>query len=712
MRSFIALAATGLLTASSATAADGPIRGFTAGGAAAEHAREAAYMAAISEGRISAYHLKLTEAPHRATSPRNNELAGWMAEQWRTQGWDQVAFRKYEAWFTEPRSISLEMTAPRTWRAALREDAYPQDPSSQRHDLPGAYNAYSASGDVTAEVVYAHGGNPSDFALLRERGIEVRGKLVLVRYSNPYSFRGFKVMNAEKAGAAGVIIYSDPAEDGARRGKTFPDGPWGPDSHLQRGFTAYAPLAPGDPTTPGWASVEGARHLDPKDSPALPKIPVLAISPRDARPLLEAMTGPEAPKDWQGGLPITYRLSGGVRAHLKVEMAAGLRTFTDVEARIEGSEHPEEVVLIGNHRDAWVFGAMDPSSGTASMLELTRALGAMKQAGWRPRRTIVVCSWDGEEEGLIGSTEWAEEHAAELQKNLVAYLNVDLAIFGAFDPATGKPGAHLTPYATGSMIPMLVEASRDVPAPEGGSIYEAWKKTRAAELGGAQAVNDSTMVDLGLDASSDHTAFVLHLGRPVIGLTYYGAYGVYHSIYDDRLFMERWGDPGFRYSAAVSRLWGVLGLRLAEADILPMDDLPYADLIDAAADELQAAAGPNLDVSALKRANAGFRRAAEAANARRANLLAAGSDTPAMQDLSRRLMAAEGNWLDPDGLPGRPWTRHMLYGMKLTFLPLITPGITEAVVRQDWAGARDQMARLQAALERNTVLLEGVPSVP
>jgi N-acetylated-alpha-linked acidic dipeptidase len=707
MRSFIALAAAALLTTSFAAAAEGPIRGFTATGSTAEHGREAGYIADISEERISAYHLKLTAEPHRATSPRNNQLATWMAGQWRAQGWDQVRFDRYEAWFTEPKSVSLEMTAPRTWRASLREDAVAQDPSSQRPDLPGAYNAYSASGDVTAEVVYAHGGNPADFALLRERGIDVRGKLVLVRYSNPYSFRGFKVMNAEKAGAAGVIIYSDPAEDGARRGKTFPDGPWGPDSHVQRGFTAYAPIAPGDPTTPGWASVKGARHLDPKDSPVLPKIPVLAISARDARPLLEAMTGPEAPRDWQGGLPITYRLTGGVKARLKVEMAAGLRTYTNVEARIEGSEHPEEVVLIGNHRDAWVFGAMDPSSGTASMLELTRALGAMKQKGWRPRRTIVVCSWDGEEEGLVGSTEWAEQHAKELQKNLVAYLNVDLAVFGAFDPATGKPGAHLTPYAAGSMIPMLVEASRDVPAPEGGSLYDVWRRTRAAEIGGPQAVNDSTMVDAGLDASSDHTAFVLHLGRPVIGLTYYGAYGVYHSIYDDRLFMERWGDPGFRYSAAVSRFWGVLAMRLAEADIVPMDDLPYADLIDAAADDLQAAAGSNLDLAPLRRSNAAFRKAAQAANARGVRLLAEASDPVAMQDLSRRLMAAEGNWLDPEGLPGRPWNRHMLYGMKLTFLPLITPGITEAVARQDWAGARDQAARLQAALDRNTTLLEG-----
>jgi N-acetylated-alpha-linked acidic dipeptidase len=705
MRSVIALAGTALLAAQPALAGDAWIRGFTADGAAAEHAREAGYIAAISEDRISAYHLKLTAEPHRATSPRNNELAGWIADQWRSQGWDQVTFRKYQAWFTTPKSISLEMLAPKPFKASLREDAIPVDPSSQRADLPGAFNAYSASGDVTAEVVYAHGGNPDDFALLARQGVQVKGRIVVVRYSYPYSFRGFKVMNAEKAGAAGVIIYSDPAEEGAARGKVFPDGPWGPESHLQRGFTAYAPIAPGDPTTPGWASVAGARHLDARDSPTLPKIPVLAISARDARPLLENMTGPEAPRDWRGGLPITYRLGGGVKAHLKVEMDAGLRTFTDVEARIEGSEHPEEIVLLGNHRDAWVFGATDPSSGTASFLELTRALGEMRKAGWRPKRTLVICSWDGEEEGLIGSTEWAEQYAAEMQKNLVAYLNVDMSISGAVDPETGKLGAHLGPYVSGSMIPMLIEASKDVPAPEGGSLYDVWRKTRAEELGGP--ATDSTMVEAGLDASSDHTAFVLHLGRPVIGLTYGGAYGVYHSVYDDRYYMEHFGDPGFRYSAAISRFWGVLGLRLAEADIVPASDVPYAELVSAQIDLLAKAAGSDLDFSGLRRSNAAFMAAAAATDLRTVRLLAEDTDPSAIHDLSRRLMAAESGWLDPDGLPGRPWTRHLLYGMKLNFLPLNTPGLTEAIERRDWPGARVQMAKLKAALDGNTDLLLG-----
>lgn len=682
-----------------------PIRGFTAAGAVAEHAVEASFLADVSAERLSAYHLMLTAEPHRATSPRNNQLAGWMAEQWREQGWEQVEFRHYDAWFTEPGAISLEMTAPHAFKASLREDPVAVDPSTRRDDLPGAYNAYSASGDVTAEVVYAHGGNPEDFALLASRGIRVKGRIVLVRYSYPYSFRGFKVMNAERAGAAGVIIYSDPAEDGSARGEIFPDGPWGPDSHLQRGFTAYAPIAPGDPTTPGWASVKGARHLPARHSKTLPKIPVVAVSARDARPLLENMSGPAAPRDWQGALPITYRLDGGVRARLKVEMKAGLRTFTNVQARIEGSEHPEQIVLIGNHRDAWVFGAADPSSGTAAMLELTRALGALKQSGWRPKRTIVVCSWDGEEEGLIGSTEWAEQYADALKKHLVAYLNVDVAIFGAIDPETGREGPRLQAYSVASMGPIIVEASRDVPAPDGGSLYETWRKTRALDLGKPEAVGDDSMIDVGLDASSDHTAFVLHLGRPVMGLTYGGAYGVYHSVYDDRLYMERFGDPGFKYSATISRFWGVLGLRLANADILPMDYVAYADVIDASLENLARQAGSRLDFSTLKRRSAAFRAAAANANARSARLLSYASPSAGMDDMNRRLMAAEGNWLNDAGLPGRPWNKHMVYGMQLTFLPLMLPGIAEAIGRKDWPGSRNQMALLARALAKNAALL-------
>lgn len=683
------------------------IRGFGSESASTQTAIERAYLEMISADRISEDHRLLTAEPHRAGSPRNNALAAWVADEWKRQGWDDIAFRKYETYFTEPRSITLEMTAPRRYRASLREDPIDGDPSTQRRDLPGGYNAFSASGDATAELVYAHGGNPEDFALLRQQGVSVKGKIVLVRYSNPYSFRGFKVRNAEREGALGVILYSDPAEDGAKRGPTFPDGPWGPDGHLQRGFTAYAPIAPGDPTTPGWASTPGARRLSPHESPTLPKIMVTAISARDARPLLESMTGPAAPAHWQGGLPITYRLTGDVRVHLKVDMKAELKTLTNVEARIEGSEHPEEIILIGNHRDAWVFGGADPSSGTASMMELTRALGALRQTGWRPKRTIVVASWDGEEEGLIGSTEWAEQYAEELQENLVAYLNVDTSIFGAINPQTGEEGPFLTAYSVASLNAMIVEASKDVPSPDGStSLYEAWRVSRRAELPPETELTDENMIDTGLDASSDHTAFVLHLARPVLGLTYGGAYGVYHSIYDDRFYMERFGDPGFKYSATISRFWGVLGLRLANADILPFDYAAYADIITQGLAKLEESRGvsEHLDLAMLKRDIARFKDAATHAAAI-GEQLAQQPDGPNKAAFNKRLMAVESGWLSDQAMPDRPWNRHLIYGMKMNFLPLMLPGLTEAIERSDWAAANVQVQLLRNAIARNLAQL-------
>lgn len=683
------------------------IRGFSEKSAQAEHETERAYLGLISARRISGDHRLLTAEPHRAGSVRNNALADWIAEQWRRQGWDRVAFRKYETYYTEPRSITLEMIAPRRYRATLREDPIVGDPSTRRSDLPGGYNAYSASGDATADLVYAHGGNPEDFAFLRRHGISVKGKVVLVRYSNPYSFRGFKVRNAEREGALGVILYSDPAEDGSARGPTFPNGPWGPDSHLQRGFAAYAPIAAGDPTTPGWASTPGARHLTPRQSLTLPKIMVTSISARDARPLLENMTGPAAPKSWQGGMPIKYRLTGAVRVHLKVDMAGELKTLTDVEARIEGSEHPEQIILLGNHRDAWVFGGADPSSGTASMMELTRALGALKKSGWRPKRTIMVASWDGEEEGLVGSTEWAEQYADALKKNLVAYLNVDTSIFGAINPLTGKEGPSLIAYSIASLNAMIVEASRDVPSPDGStSLYQAWRTSRRTELPSTVKLTDANMIDTGLDASSDHTAFILHLGRPVLGLTYDGAYGVYHSIYDDRLYMERFGDPGFKYSATISRFWGVLGLRLADADILPFDYITYADTIAYGIAKLETVPGVSnhLDLTALKAEIAKFRIAASEAASTGKHFLTR-PDGPAKDAFNQRLMAVETGWLSDKAMPDRPWNKHLIYGTRMTFLPLMLPGLTEAIERSNWSAAQAQVQLLQGALARNAELL-------
>ena len=328
-----------------------------------------------------------------------------------------MVIRRYDVYTTFPKSTSLELVAPVKFKASLREQAYDADPDTKNPQVTSAWGGMSISGDVTAPVVYAHSGNPEDYAVLKKAGIEVKGKIVLVRYSNPYSYRGFKALTAEREGAAAMLVYSDPAEDGYKHGKVFPDGPWGPESHIQRGAITYDFMVPGDPLTPGWASVPGAKRIPVSEAMSLPKIMAMPLSWADAKPLLENMAGPVAPKDWQGGLPIKYHL-GGERAvaHLKIEMDNSIKPNYVVEGRIRGAEIADQWVVLGNHRDAWVFGGVDPSSGTASMMEMTRAFGQLLKQGMRPRRTVVVCSWDGEEVGLTGSTEWGEQFADELKK--------------------------------------------------------------------------------------------------------------------------------------------------------------------------------------------------------------------------------------------------------------------------------------------------------
>ncbi|MEP6644634.1 MAG: M28 family peptidase, partial [Acidobacteriaceae bacterium] len=391
------------------------IQGFGIKSAAREAEVEQKFKAIPDAKEERRQHRIFTLEPHIAGSKRNNELARYVAAEWRKQGLEDVVIRRYAVYSTEPRSTSLEMVSPVHYRAGLREKGYSVDPDTKNPRVSSAWLGMSISGEVTAPLVYAHSGNPEDYELLKENGIDVRGKIVLVRYSNPYSYRGFKALTAEREGAAAMIVYSDPAEDGYQKGKVFPDGPWGPESHIQRGAITYDFIVPGDPLTPGWASVPGAKRIPVNEAKSLPKIMAMPLSWHDAKPLLENLGGPLAPKEWQGGLPIEYHLGGEqARVHLKIAMDNSIKPYYVVEARIRGSEKPDEWIVLGNHRDAWAFGGVDPSSGTASMMEMTRALGQLTHHGMRPRRTIVVCSWDGEEVGLTGSTEWGEQFAGEL----------------------------------------------------------------------------------------------------------------------------------------------------------------------------------------------------------------------------------------------------------------------------------------------------------
>ena len=714
------------------------ILGFTPTSATHQTEIEKTFKSIPSSDEARRQHRIFTQEPHIAGSKRNNELAEYIRDEWKKQGLEDVVIHRYDVYGTNPKSAELEMIAPTSYTALLKETPLPGDEDSRNPAISGAWLGMSISGEVTAPVVYAHSGNPEDYDLLRKHGISVKGKIVLVRYSNPYSYRGFKALTAQREGAAAMLVYSDPQEDGYKKGKVDPDGSWGPEYHIQRGAITYDFMVPGDPQTPGWASVPGAKRIPIEEAVSAPKIMALPLSWHDAKPFLENMDGPVAPPDWQGGLPFQYHLGGRVKAHLKIEMDNGLQPYYVVEGRIRGSELPDEWVVMGNHRDAWVFGGVDPSSGTASMMELTRALGQLAKSGMRPRRSLVVCSWDGEEVGLTGSTEWGEQFADELRQKAVAYINVD--------EATSGPDFH--GQAVASLAPMLEETTRSLQDPSGKGLYDAWKATVEREKAGQKStqfadsgVASETLADIRIGSGSDHTVFLNFIGMPVIGLGFEGDYGVYHSAYDDFYWMNHFGDPGYKYHALMSQLWGVTALRLANADLLPFDFATYAANIRQFVNELArnnssvilsgadakrsgavaaskeptkvgangAASGTDsnaLSVDDLQQAINSFEAAGKKLRDSLSKKLASGEIAPQLAaTLNHGMMRVERNWLNPDGIPGRPWFKHILYGARFTYAHLELPGLTEAVEKKDWPTAKQQAEILKSALEKNTKLL-------
>ena len=708
------------------TQAQTSILGFTPSSAAHETEIENKFKSIPSPDEERRQHHIFTAEPHVAGSARNNELARYIADQWRTEGLEDVVIRRYDVYGSNPKSTFLEMTAPVHYRAILRELPVPGDPDMKNKSISSAWSGMSASGEVTAPLVYAHSGNPEDYDFLRKQGIDVKGKVVLVRYSNPYSYRGFKALTAEREGAAAILIYSDPAEDGFKKGKVVPSGPWGPEYHIQRGAITYDFMVPGDPLTPGWASVPGAKRIPVEEAVSIPKIMALPLSWHDAKPLLANMDGPLAPDDWQGGLPIKYHLGGNrVRVHVKIEMDNSTQPYYVVEGRIRGAQLPDEWIVLGNHRDAWVFGGVDPSSGTASMMELTRALGKLAKAGTRPRRTIVVCSWDGEEVGLTGSTEWGEQFADELRHKAVAYINVD--------EATSGPNFH--GQAVASLAPMLVETSRSLKDPSGKTLYEAWRESATRERREAkqpEPVTDLNLADTRIGSGSDHTVFLNFVGMPVLGLGFEGPYGVYHSAYDDFFWMNHFGDPGYHYHTLTSQLWGVLALRLANADLLPFDFATYAANIRQFVNELakdknkekgldkeklgqdktgEARQLPPLDLKPVRDAIDDFEAAGKRLDESAARALSSGTIDPILaKTINRGTMQIERKWLNPDGIPGRPWFKHILYGARYTYAHLELPGLAEAVEKQDWLTAKQQAEILRQALISNTKLVNDLNS--
>jgi N-acetylated-alpha-linked acidic dipeptidase len=681
------------------------LAGFTAARASAHRDLERRFLRLPSADRMRDTHRFLTEKPHPAGSPRDRELAEWTRDRFIDSGLEDVRIVTHEVLLPWPEHVSVEMTTPAgTWRASMREDAIAGDPFTQiAPDEAGVpYHAYSASGDVTAPVVYAGSGNPADYEWLAARGIDVRGKIVLVRYSVPYSYRGFKALAAEQRGAAGILIYSDPADDGFAKGKVYPDGPWGPDSHIQRGGIIYDFLVPGDPLTPGWASTPGAKRIPAADAVSLPKIISAPMSHRDARVILAALAGPEVPQEWRGALPITYRAGPGPSIRLQVRTDGEVRPVWTVTGVIRGRERPDDVVIVGNHRDAWVYGGVDPSSGSTALIELARGLGELARSGWRPQRSILLASWDAEEFSLTSSTEWGEQNEAWLSRHAVAYINVDSAASGSKFSATAVP-------ALNALIEDVSVAIRD---PATRLTVAARARDRLSLERDAPATGTADdLVDNRLGSGSDYTVFLNFLGVPVADLSFDGPYGVYHSIYDNHNWVARIGDPGFQYHVAMVQLWGLLTLRLAGADVVPLDYEPYAVRIDEFAREVgrrvasrQLSGGADL-IAHVRDAAAEFRVAARRTNERRDRALEL-LDRAEIDRLNRQLISVERALLDADGIPGRPWYRHLIYAPRFTYAPEVLPGLAEAVDAGDARSAVVQARRLSEALRRAAAALD------
>ncbi len=655
----------------------------------------------------------LTQAPHMAGTVEDKATADYVAQKFREAGLE-TEIVEYKAWFNYPQEISVDITAPSGVQMHgptlehVDGDPYDDDP---RVVMP--FNGMSPSGDVEADVIYANYGTPDDFDKLAKLGVDVRGKIVLVRYGQ--NFRGVKVFVAQEHGAAGLIIYSDPFDDGWRRGDKYPAGPWRPDTGVQRGSTGYMFEFPGDPTTPGFASVPSlpeSKRMPPDQSAQMPKIPVTPLSYHDAWPILQHLGGPDSPREWQGALPFTYHVGPGpvrVKMHLKQDYQ--YRTLWDVIGRVRGSDFPDEWVVAGNHRDAWVYGAVDPNSGTAAMLESVHGIGELLKSGWKPKRTLVFASWDGEEEGLMGSTEWAEQHESELG-SAPAYFNMDVAVSGA------KFGA--------SAVPCLKQFIRDiakaVPSPKGGTVYDVWQKTEQAGSGSPQSPADSVAdgrrlpaanvksdVPVGdLGSGSDYSAFQQHLGVPSTDISSTGPYGVYHSVFDNFAWFKKFGDPDFVYEQQMARIFGLEMLRMADADVLPYDYEEYgkevAVYIDAAGKRAEARFGQHtLDLSAVIVAAKRFQDAG-------AKVLAKEKNPPRDETkLNQALLSAERALLVPEGLPHRPWFRHAIYapGEYTGYAAVVIPGVNEAIDKGDLERCRQQLAVLAAALGRAAKALDG-----
>jgi N-acetylated-alpha-linked acidic dipeptidase len=710
--------------------------GFDRDGGERQRTLEKQFDAALKKDNLRDWMKHLSARPHHLGSPYGKENADFIAGLFRSWGYE-TQIERFDVLFPTPKTRVLEMTSPETFKAKLEEPTLKEDATSgQKSEQLPVYNAYSIDGDVTGQLVYVNYGVPEDYLELDRRGIDVRGKIVIARYGG--SWRGIKPKVAAEHGAIGCIIYSDPRDDGYSSGDVYPKGAWRGEDGAQRGSVADMPLYPGDPLTPGVGATANAKRLALKDAPSLTKIPVLPISYGDALPLLRALEGPVAPASWRGALPITYHVGPGrATVHLKVEFNFNTVPAYDVIARLGGNERPDEWVIRGNHHDAWVNGAGDPISGLVPLLEEARAVSELAKSGWKPKRTIVYAVWDGEEPGLIGSTEWVETHADELQRKAVLYVNSD-----------GNSRGFLNVGGSHTLEKFINDVVRDVPDPE--TQISVLERARANQIlnGSPEERRDARdRADLrigALGSGSDYTPFLQHLGIATLNIGYGGeaeTAGIYHSIYDSYDHYTRFADPAFDYGIALTKTGGRAILRFADADYLPLNFSALAETISRYVTEVMKLAGdereaiaernrrisektyeavddptrhlvppkpepaaPFLNFAPLQNA---FGRLQDSTRAYEAAVRDATSasrlESRVLQEtLDNALQQVELAMITERGLPNRPWYRHQIYapGFYTGYGVKTLPAVREAIEEHKWNEASEQIGVVAATLEQ------------
>ena len=733
-----------ILFATSITPADAPaLAGFSTESARTEREVENEFRALPDRANLRQYMQRLSAHPHHVGSPYDKDNAEWMLGKFKEWGWD-AKIENYDVLFPTPKERVLELTAPSRFKAKLQEPPVNGDPTSSQLDeqLP-SYNAYSIDGDVSAPLVYVNYGAQDDYKELERLGVSVKGAIVIARYGQ--TWRGIKPKLAAEHGAVGCIIYSDPRDDGYGQGETYPAGPFRPADGVQRGSVMDMPVYPGDPLTPGVGATKDAKRLKLSEVTTLTKIPTLPISYADAQPLLAALTGPVAPENWRGGLPITYRVGPGASTvHLKVSFNWDMKTLYDVIARIPGSTYPDEWIIRGNHHDAWVNGAEDPVAGAVTLLEEARGLGTLVSQGWRPKRTIVYCVWDGEEEALLGSTEWAEDHAEELQRKAAVYINTD-----------GNGRGFLSMSGSHTLEKFINGVARDVKDPETG--LSIWKRLQMRRIEGPGAAPASPTqqqdrqdarqrADLrigALGSGSDYSSFIDHLGIASLNLGFGGEDegGIYHSVYDDFNWYTHFADTDFSYGRALSETVGLSVLRLADAQVIPFDFTDFTDTIRRYVEEIERLAQtqradilernreiddgvfaatndprrplvapakdpvpPFLNLAPLRNGLAVLERASEQYEKALGHAMegdGAGLARASMQSVNAQLIAVERTLILPDGLPGRPWYRNQIYapGLYTGYGVKTLPGVRESIEEKQWKLAEEQAVRVGKVLE-------------